>query len=64
MDANNNHHREVSPPSTRRIGNEHEDGKKQGGLGKFLLIVAGLAVLFAILALIGLAWNVEQKPRA
>ncbi len=55
MDANHNHQREVSPPPARRVGNEHEDRAKQGGLGKFFLIVLGLTVVFLILALI--AWH-------
>ncbi len=61
----NNQHDSLSPAhagaarpserSARRIGNEREDGKKTGGLGKFLLIVAGLALVFIVIAL--LAWH-------
>lgn len=46
---------------SRRIGNEHDDGGKKGGLGRFLLIVAGLTIFFAILGLVALRTISNKK---
>lgn len=52
MDSDNHRQTPATRP-VRRIPNEREDRRKQGGLGKFLLIVAGLVIVLLILLFIG-----------